>query len=133
SSFYHVPIGHVPIGRGVSALLIISRAVTGVLMVLAAWVASPGAAAASPTPSLRPAVVALQKGYAAYRAGTYHDAARLLGGAVGKGLRSDDWAVYLLAESEFYDGNYRDARARFERLARGHAGRPAELAPFRVA
>ena len=48
-------------------------------------------------------------------------------------MRNEDWAQYLLAESEFYEGAYRDARERFERLARGHGGRPSEVAPFRVA
>jgi soluble lytic murein transglycosylase len=104
----------------------------GPLLALVAWVAVPATSAAA-SRDARPPVVALQKGYAAYRAGAYHEAAHLLGGAVGKGLHSEDWALYLLAESEFYDGEYRDARARFERLARAHGGRPAELAPFRVA
>jgi len=106
--------------------------VIGVLVALAAWVAGPAPAKAVQRDA-RPEVVALQRGYAAYRAGAYHDAAHLLAGAVGKGLHSEDWAVYLLAESQFYDGEYGEARARFERLARGHGGRPAELAPFRVA
>jgi soluble lytic murein transglycosylase len=75
----------------------------------------------------------LGRGYAAYRSGDYHGAAKILKGALGKGLKNEDWAAYLLAESEFYDGEYAAARDRFERLAHGHGGRPAELAPFRVA
>jgi soluble lytic murein transglycosylase len=77
-------------------------------------------------------VAALASGYRAFRAGDYHAAAKTLAGAVGKGLRSDDWALYFLAESEFYDGEPRAARARFERLARTH-GRPGAIAPLRVA
>jgi soluble lytic murein transglycosylase len=52
--------------------------------------------------------------------------------AVAKDLRSKDWAQFLLAESLFYDGDYRGARDTFEKVARGR-GRPAEMAPFRIA
>ncbi len=76
---------------------------------------------------------ALGRGFAAYRAGDYHAAAEVLRGAIGKGLRNEAWATFLLGESEFYDGDYRAARGRFERLAHGHGGRPTEMAPFRVA
>jgi soluble lytic murein transglycosylase len=74
----------------------------------------------------------LARGYAAYRAGDYATATRALSAAAGHGLRVDDWAVYFLAESEFYAGATRDARGHFERVAHGK-GRPAELAPARVA
>jgi soluble lytic murein transglycosylase len=79
------------------------------------------------------AVAHLNKGFAAYRAGDYHGAAEQLRGAIGKGLRNEGWALFLLGESEFYDGDYRAARGRFERLLRGHKGRPADMAPFRIA
>ncbi len=75
----------------------------------------------------------LGRGFAAYRAGAYHDAARLLRGALDKGLRNQDWAEFLLGESEFYDGDPHAAREAFERAARAHGGRAAEMAPFRVA
>src|SRR6185436_2172890 len=48
-------------------------------------------------------------------------------------LRSKDWALFVLAESEFYDGSYRAAREDFEKVARTKGGRPAEMAPFRIA
>src|ERR1035438_3067852 len=75
----------------------------------------------------------LGRGFAAYRGGAYHDAARLLRGALDKGLRNQDWAEFLLGESEFYDGDPHAAREAFERAARAHGGRAAEMAPFRVA
>jgi soluble lytic murein transglycosylase len=78
-------------------------------------------------------VAALGRGYSAYRAGNYHEAAEALRGAVGKGLRNEDWAQFLLGESEFYDGDYAAARGRFERVGRGPASRVKEMAPFRAA
>jgi soluble lytic murein transglycosylase len=89
--------------------------------------AAPPSKAAAKTP-----IAELARGYAAFRAGDYAEAKRALSAAAGHGLRVDDWAVFFLAESEFYDGEYAAARARFERLAHGK-GRPAELAPARVA
>ena len=59
-------------------------------------------------------------------------ATQALRGAIGKDLRSKDWALFVLGESEFYDGNYRAAREAFEKVARGK-GRPAQMAPFRIA
>ena len=84
------------------------------------------------TPS-SPAVAELGRGFAAYRAGEYHSAAQLLRTAVGKDLRGKDWALFVLAESEFYDGSYRAARDDFEKVARAKGGRPAQMAPFRIA
>ncbi len=76
----------------------------------------------------------LGRGFAAYRAGEYHDAARALRAALSDGLKSEDWAAFLLGESEFYDGDYRAARAAFERAGRGKGGgRPVAMAPFRIA
>ena len=97
---------------------------------------APAGHARAPAPTAHapaPAAAELGRGFAAYRAGDYHGAATILRGAVGKGLRNEDWALFLLGESEFYDGDIRAARGRFERLARGRGGRPAEMAPFRVA
>jgi soluble lytic murein transglycosylase len=90
-------------------------------------------ASAHAPPAVSSATAELGRGYAAYRSGDYRGAAKILKGALGKGLKNEDWAVYFLAESEFYDGDYGAARERFERLGHGHGGRPAELAPLRVA
>jgi soluble lytic murein transglycosylase len=93
------------------------------------------AAATGPRPADAKAkgpVADLARGYGAYRSGDYAAAVRALSAAAGHGLRADDWAVFLLAESEFYTGAYRAARGHFGEAARGH-GRPAEMAPGRVA
>jgi soluble lytic murein transglycosylase len=89
--------------------------------------------AAHPAPAAVPATSNLGRGFAAYRAGNYHDAAKALRAALGEKVRNDDWAAFLLGESEFYGGDYRAARAAFERAAKGHGGRPAAMAPFRIA
>ncbi|HVV51578.1 MAG TPA: tetratricopeptide repeat protein, partial [Polyangia bacterium] len=96
---------------------------TGLALALTALATGASAAPAS----------SLGRGFAAYRAGEYHDAAKALRAALGEKLRNDDWAAFLLGESEFYDGDYRAARAAFERAARAHGGRPAAMAPFRIA
>jgi soluble lytic murein transglycosylase len=101
-----------------------------IALVLALLAAQPTSAKAAPPTG--PAVAELGRGYAAYRAGDYHAAIPALRGAVGKDLRSKDWALFVLAESEFYDGNYKAARESFEKAARAH-GRPAQMAPFRIA
>src|SRR3954471_22011182 len=75
----------------------------------------------------------LARGFAAYRAGEYHEATKALHGALGEKLRNEDWAAFLLGESEFYDGDYHAARAAFERAAHARGGRPAAMAPFRIA
>ena len=90
---------------------------------MALWAASPPAA---PTSNLG-------RGFAAYRAGDYHDAARALHAALGEKLHNADWAAFLYGESAFYDGDYRAARAAFEKAGRAHGGRPAAMAPFRIA
>ena len=80
------------------------------------------------------AVAELGRGFRSYRAGDYHAAIATLAPLPGRGLRNEDWALYLLAESEFYDGDYPAARRHFERLATlKTSGRPRELAPWRVA
>jgi len=101
------------------------------LALLAAHPAQPKAAPAAAAPA-GPAVAELARGYASYRDGDYHAAARALRAAVGKDLRSKDWALFVLGESEFYDGNYKTAREAFEKVAHGR-GRPAQMAPFRIA
>jgi soluble lytic murein transglycosylase len=78
------------------------------------------------------ALTELGRGYRAYRDGDYAAATKALSGVTGKGLRVDDWAYFLLGESEFYAGNYRAARGHFERAARS-AGRPGDMAPARAA
>jgi tetratricopeptide (TPR) repeat protein len=86
------------------------------------------------TTSAAPAAGRLAHGFAAYRAGEYHDAARALRAALAEGVKSEDWAAFLLGESEFYDGDYKAARAAFERAGRAKGGgRPAAMAPFRIA
>ncbi|HEY4395652.1 MAG TPA: tetratricopeptide repeat protein, partial [Polyangia bacterium] len=89
--------------------------------------------AAHAAPAAAPATSNLGRGFAAYRAGNYHDAARALRAALGEKVRNDDWAAFLLGESEFYDGEYKAARAAFERAGKAHGGRPAAMAPFRIA
>lgn len=82
----------------------------------------------------RTTTAALGRGYQAYRAGDYAAAAKLLVGVIGQGLRNEDWALFLLGESEFYQGSHASARARFERVGKvGGGGRPAEMAPWRIA
>jgi soluble lytic murein transglycosylase len=96
-------------------------------LAMALWAAHAGPATAQATSNLG-------RGFAAYRAGDYHDAARALRAALGEKIRADDWAAFLLGESEFYDGDYKAARAAFERAAKAHGGgRPAAMAPFRIA
>jgi len=80
----------------------------------------------------KPAVAALGRGFRAYRGGDYGAAVRALSAAAGHGLRADDWAYFLLAESELYAGATSAARGHFERAAHGK-GRPAEMAPARIA
>ena len=75
----------------------------------------------------------LARGFAAYRAGEYHDATLALSAALKEKVRNDDWAAFLLGESAFYDGDYRAARTAFERASHGHGGQPAAMAPFRIA
>jgi soluble lytic murein transglycosylase len=90
------------------------------------------ALAAAPASAATRPVDALAKGVAAFRAEDYAKAATSLAAAAGHGLRADDWATYLLAESEFYLGRAAAAREHFARVAKG-TGRLAELAPARVA
>jgi len=102
-----------------------------IALVLALLAAQPASTKTAAPPS-SPGVAELAKGYAAYRAGDYHAAIPLLRAAAGKDLRSKDWAQFVLAEAEFYDGSYKAAREDFEKVARAH-GRPAQMAAFRIA
>jgi len=102
-----------------------------VILLLPLLVAQPASTSKAASPP-GPATSELGRGYAAYRAGDYHAAVPALRAAATKDLRSKDWALFILAESEFYEGDYRGARDNFEKLAHGH-GRPAQMAPFRVA
>jgi soluble lytic murein transglycosylase len=95
-------------------------------LTIALWAVHGTAAPARPTSNLA-------RGFTAYRAGEYHDAAKALRTALGEKLRNEDWAAFLLGESEFYDGDYRAARTAFERASHAHGGRPAAMAPFRIA
>ena len=95
-------------------------------LTIALWAAHGTAAPAKPTSNLA-------RGFAAYRGGEYHDAAKALRTALGEKLRNEDWAAFLLGESEFYDGDYRAARTAFQRASHAHGGRPAAMAPFRIA
>ena len=63
-------------------------------LTIALWAAHGTAAPARPTSNLA-------RGFAAYRAGEYHDAAKALRTALGEKLRNEDWAAFLLGESEF--------------------------------
>ncbi len=80
-----------------------------------------------------PAAAALKAGFAAYRGGDYRGARDHLRLALEKKPLNEPWARFLLAESEFYEGAYGAARTDFERVARAHAGRIGEMAPFRAA
>jgi len=95
-------------------------------LTIALWAAHGTTAPAKPTSNLA-------RGFTAYRAGEYHDAAKALRTALGEKLHNEDWAAFLLGESEFYDGDYRAAGAAFERASQAHGGRPAAMAPFRIA
>ena len=80
-------------------------------------------APASATPAGSPAELA--RGFAAYRAGEYATATKALRAALAKGVRNEDWAQYLLAESEFYEGAYRE-RARAIRTTGARSWRAPE-------
>jgi soluble lytic murein transglycosylase len=95
-------------------------------LTIALWAAHGTTAPAKPTSNLA-------RGFTAYRAGEYHDAAKALRTALGEKLHNEDWAAFLLGESEFYDGDYRAAGAAFERASQAHGGRPAAMARFRIA
>jgi len=105
--------------------------VFGVVFAVLLGVPSAGARAAGPPAS---PVSELGRGFRAYRAGDYKMAVSALEPLLGRGLRNEDWVLYLLGESELYQGDTAAARRHFERLAASKAnGRPRELAPWRIA
>ena len=84
-------------------------------------------------PSARGPVAELARGFAALRAGDYHESARALGGLAPRLPRNRDYALYLLGESLFYDGAYAKARAAFADLAKLKTSHFAAVAAWRVA
>ncbi|MEA2700616.1 MAG: soluble lytic murein transglycosylase, partial [Myxococcales bacterium] len=142
SWYYHRRMSHPPLGGRWYLIAAWVPAVWVVIVIVAAsapaYAVAKTAAAAKPSPvaaSSRAAVADLGAGFSAYRSGAYTSAARILTGAVGKGLRNEDWVLFLLGESRFYDGDFAAARASFEKVVSGRAGsgRPAQMAPWRVA
>lgn len=75
----------------------------------------------------------LGRGFSAYRAGDYATAAHVLANLSAHLPRNKDYALFLLAESQFYDGAYAKARTSFGDLAKLKDSRWAALAPWRVA
>jgi soluble lytic murein transglycosylase len=71
---------------------------------------------AAPAPDS--AVAQFRRGHAAFLAGDYATAARLLYGLAARLPRIRDYALYLAAESEFYAGKPARAQPLFEELAR---------------
>jgi hypothetical protein len=88
-------------------------------LVLALMAAQPASAARRPA---KPAASELGEASRRTAAATTTRAARCSAGSSARAARKD-WALFVLAESEFYDGNYRAAREDFEKLARGTGGR----------
>ncbi|HXU82399.1 MAG TPA: transglycosylase SLT domain-containing protein [Polyangia bacterium] len=78
-------------------------------------------------------VAELERGHRAFAAGDYREAVRALDGLAARLPRTGDYAVYLLAESQFYAGEPARARASFEALGKQRASRLAPVAPWRVA
>src|SRR6266478_4345550 len=105
-------MSHPPLGGRWYLMAVWVPAVWAVIIVPAsepAFAVAKTAAAAKPAAvaaSSRAAVADLGAGFSAYRSGTYTSAARILTGAVGKGLRNEDWVLFLLGESRFYDGDF---------------------------
>ena len=90
-------------------------------------------AAATTGPAARGPLADLARGFAALRAGDYHESARALDGLPQRLPRNKDYALYLLGESLFYQGSYARARAAFSELSKMHASRFAGIAAWRVA
>src|SRR5260221_2502762 len=95
-------------------------------VLLSPLAASAAGPAASPAKGQRAKVplADLARGYEAYRAGDYGAATRALSAAVGHGLRVDDWALFFLGESEFYEGATPMVRGHFD-VVPGGKRRPA--------
>ncbi len=123
------PRMRLPLRHSIAALVVALLAIARPVARADGSKSAPPAAAATSA-----AVAELGRGFRAYRAGDYHTAIEALSPLPGHGLRNDDWALYLLAESEFYDGDYASARKHFDRLASAKAAsRPHDIAPWRVA
>jgi soluble lytic murein transglycosylase len=89
--------------------------------------------ATAATPAPRGPVADLARGFTAFRAGHYHESARALEGLAKRLPKNGDYALYLLAESLFYDGAYLKAQAAFSELERQKASRWTGVAAWRVA
>ncbi len=88
---------------------------------------------ASTASAARGPVAELARGFSAFRAGRYHESARALDGLARRLPRNGDYALFLLAESLFYEGAYAKAQAAFSDLAKQRASRWAGVAAWRVA
>ena len=75
----------------------------------------------------------LARSFSAFRAGDYHESARVLEGLPQRLPRNRDYALYLLGESLFYDGAYAKARAAFWELTKVRPSRFAGVAAWRAA
>jgi len=78
-------------------------------------------------------IAELEKGRRAFAAGEYREAVKTLDGLAAKLPRTGDYALYVLAESQFYAGEPGRARATFEALGKQRASRLAPVAAWRVA
>jgi soluble lytic murein transglycosylase len=89
--------------------------------------------AAAAGPPARGPVADLARGFAALRAGNFHESVRALEGLPRKLPRNQDYALYLLGEGLFYDGAYAKAAGAFAELAKLRASRFAGIAAWRAA
>jgi soluble lytic murein transglycosylase len=78
-------------------------------------------------------VAELERGHKAFAAGDYREAVHALEGLAARLPREADYALYLLAESQFYAGEPAKARATFETLGRQRSSRLQPLAAWRAA
>jgi soluble lytic murein transglycosylase len=90
-------------------------------------------AAAGPAPAADREVQELARGHQAFRRGDYRAAIRHLHGLAGRLTHTADYALYLEAESTFYEGGPAQARALFAELAGDRSSRLAGLAEWRTA
>lgn len=78
-------------------------------------------------------VADLARGFKAFEAGAYREAARTLGNLPARLPRTRDHVLYLAAESAFYAGQPDRARGMFAELASDRGSRFAGAAPWRLA
>lgn len=83
-------------------------------------------------PSDAEAVQALGRGYRAFLAGDYAEAARILGAIPVRALKNRDYLLFLLGQSELLSGRPTAARPRFAELAL-MSGRFQTVARWRIA